>query len=446
MHSDAPRDADEARALAKRVLGYATGVDQAQVSVDFNDEAYARFAQNYVVQNLTTARGEVRLTLVKDKRLATVATSDLSDASLRKAVAAARAIAARLPVNREFVSLAVPRAIAASARSAYAATRDASPDARIDKLLPVFARMERSKLSSSGFTTTQTSASAVVNSLGVDATHTGTYGGLEIKAIGAKTSGFAEFFSRDYAAVDAAERAERAARKATVSSEPHDFPPGTYTVVLEPPAFVDCLNNLLDGMNVGSVLEEKNSWLIDRLNRRVLSPNFTLRDDWSHPLLANAPFSSDGTPTQKLTLIEAGVPKAYVSSTYLANKLRVPNTGHDGYPINAVVTPGTKSREELIASVERGVLISRTWYTRMVDPRECTITGLTRDGVFLIENGTLTKTLKNFRFFTSMLTALADVELGKTLYLAESADTPTTLAVPDAKIATFTLSAQTTFA
>ncbi|GAC1540540.1 MAG: TldD/PmbA family protein [Vulcanimicrobiaceae bacterium] len=446
MRSDAPRDADEARALAKRVMGLARGADQVQVSVDFRDQAYARFARNYVVQNLTTSRGDVRVTLVKGKHLATVTTSDLSEASLRKAVADARDIAARVPVNREFVSLAVPGAIGAVTGSAYAATRDASPDARIDKLLPVFARMERSRLASSGFTTTQTGARAVVNSLGVDATHTETYAGLEIKAIGRKTSGFAEFFSRDYAAVDAAERAERAASKATISNEPLDFPPGTYTVLLEPPAFVDCLNSLLAGMNVGSVLEEKTSWLIGRLDKPVFSPNFTLRDDWSHPLLANAPFASDGTPTQKLTLVERGIPRRYVSSTYLANKLHVANTGHDGYPINAIVAPGTKSREQLIAGIERGILISRTWYTRQVDPRECTITGLTRDGVFLIENGKLTKTLKNFRFFTSMIAALADIEVGNTLYLAESADTPTTLAVPDAKIAKFTLSAQTSFA
>ena len=166
--------------------------------------------------------------------------------------------------------------------------------------------------------------------------------------------------------------------------------------------------------------------------------------------MANAPFAVDGAPTQKVTLIENGVPKAYVTSTFYANKYRVPNTGHSArfglYPTNAVVMPGTKTREELIGSIERGILISRTWYTRVVDPREATITGLTRDGVFLIENGKLTKSLKNFRFFTSMLTALADIELGKTLYLAESADAPGTLAVPDAKIGKFTLSAQTSFA
>ena len=140
------------------------------------------------------------------------------------------------------------------------------------------------------------------------------------------------------------------------------------------------------------------------------------------------------------------MPKAFVSSTYLANKYKIPNTGHDGYPTNAIFMPGTKSREQLIASVERGILVSRTWYTRLVDPREVVITGLTRDGVYLIENGTLTKTLKNFRFYTSMLSALADCEFGDKLYLAESADTPGTLAVPVAKIAKFAFSAQTSFA
>jgi predicted Zn-dependent protease len=92
------------------------------------------------------------------------------------------------------------------------------------------------------------------------------------------------------------------------------------------------------------------------------------------------------------------------------------------------------------------VLISRTWYTRVVDPRTCTITGLTRDGVYLIENGKLTKTLKNFRFFTSMVSALSDIELGNKLYRSESSDAPQTLLVPDVKIAKFTLSAQTSFA
>jgi len=278
------RSANEARALAKRILGFTSRANQAEVSVTFDDTAYARFARNYVVQNLASAQGHARITVVSGKHVGTVSTSDLGDDALRAAVARAFDIAGRVPANAEFVSLATPGRIPAPVTSVFAATRDTSPDDRVDKLLPVFARMERSRLSSSGFTTTQTNARAVVNSLGVDATHTATYAGLEIKAIAPHTSGFAEHFARDYATVDAAERAERAAGKATVAGEPQDFAPGTYSVLLEPPAFVDCLNNVLEGMNVGAVLEEKSSWLIGRTGKAVLSPNFTLRDDWSDPL------------------------------------------------------------------------------------------------------------------------------------------------------------------
>jgi PmbA protein len=440
------RSQADALALAEKVLALAGGADQAQVIVTDDDDSYARFARNYVVQNLGSDETRVDITYVKDKRLGSASTGDVSDASLRALVATAADIASRLPQNREFVSLALKAPISPPVKSVYDSTASATPDDRVTKLLPVFARMKASQLNASGFTTTQRGVIAVANSLGVRASHDATYAGIEIKAMTSNTSGFAEYFTRDYATLDSAERAERAASKATVSSNPEDFPPGTYSVVLEPPAFVDCINSLLGAMNIGDVLEQQDSWMVGRIGKPLFSPNLTIVDDWSHPLVANAPFAGDGSPTQKVTLVEAGVPKAYVTSTYLANKFKVPNTGHEGYPTNAIVMPGTKSREELIASIERGVLISRTWYTRLVDAKDCVITGLTRDGVFLIENGKLTKTLKNFRFYTSMVKGLADVELGDKLYLAESADTPGTLAVPDAKIAKFALSAQTSFA
>jgi PmbA protein len=440
------RSQADALALAERILSLANAADQAEVAVTIDDSAYSRFAGNYVPENLDGAQTDIQMTYVKDKHLGNASTNDVSDAGMRRLVATAADIAGRVPANHEFVSLAVKAPIAQPVKSVYASTLDATPDDRIGKLLPVFTRMRQSQLSSSGFTTTQHSVYAVANSLGVRAAFESTYSGIEIKAMAPQTSGFAEYFSRDYATLDSAERADLAASKATVSLTPADFAPGTYTVILEPPAFVDCLNNVYEAMNAGSVLENQSSWMTGRIGKPLFSPNVTVVDDWSNPLVAGQPFASDGAPTQKVTLIEGGVPKAYVSSTYLANKYKIPNTGHDGYPINAVFSAGTQTREQLIASVERGILVSRTWYTRLVDPREVVITGLTRDGVYLIENGKLTKTLKNFRFYTSMLTALADCEFGNTLYLAESADTPGTLAVPVAKIAKFAFSAQTSFA
>jgi predicted Zn-dependent protease len=236
--------------------------------------------------------------------------------------------------------------------------------------------------------------------------------------------------------------------KATISRAPAALRPGTYTVLLEPSAFAAALKALTEGMGAAGVLEEKDSWMAGRIGKRLFSPHFTLRDDWSHPLFANAPFNAaDGAPTKKLMLIDRGVAARYVSNTYSANKYHVANTGHPNFPANAVIAPGTKSREALIGSIERGVLISRTWYERVVDPRAAAITGITRDGVYLIENGKLTKTLRNFRYFVSMLEALKDVEFSDTQVLSEpDSDTSVSTVLPDAKIAKYNLAAQTSFA
>jgi len=439
-------DAQDALALAKKTLALVTGADQASVEVDGEDAAYSRFAGNYVIENLASVSTTVSVTYIKDKRQGSSTTGDLSDTGLRAVVARAADVARHVPPNPEFVSLATPGPVGRATHSIFAATAQATPADRVAKLMTVFERMNLSSLSSSGFTTTQSQSTAVANSLGVEVAWEGTYAGIEISAIADRTSGYADFWTRDYATLDAAERAGLAASKATVSTDPVDMEPGTYTVILEPPAFVDCINNLYYGFVIDSIKESQDSWLIGRLDKPVFSPALTIVDDWSYPQVANQPFASDGAPTQRVVLVEKGVPKGFVSSTYLANKFKVENTGHDGYPTNAIVMPGTKSREQLIAETERGILVSRTWYTRPVDPRLCTITGLTRDGVYLIENGKLTKTLKNFRFFTSMLNALANVELGDTLYRSESSDAPQTLLVPVAKIAKFTFSAQTSFA
>jgi PmbA protein len=442
------RDQDRALSLAERVLKAAASADQAQVTVTISDASYARFAHNYVVQNLAAVQTQITLTYYVGKKSGSVSTDDASPPSIARMVAAARDIAHRVPPDNGFVSLPKPAAIAAPSRSYYDATANATPGDRVEKLLPLFARMKASQLSSSGFTTTQINTVAIANSHGVRAAFTGTMGGLQLKAIAGQTSGFAEFYAPDYGLLDPEPLAERAAMKATVSRVPASLKPGNYPVILEPSAFAAALKALTEGMGAENVLEDKDSWMVGRIAKRVFSPNLTLRDDWSHPLFANAPFNpGDGTPTKKLTLIDRGVAERYVTNAYYANKYHVPNTGHPNFPANGVVEPGTKSRDALIASVERGVLISRTWYERVVDPRSAAITGITRDGVYLIENGKLTKALKNFRYFVSMIAALKDVELSDTQVLSDpDSDTGVSTVLPDAKIAKYHLAAQTSFA
>lgn len=442
------RDQDRALSLAEQVLRAAAHADQAQVTVSVSDASYARFAHNYVVQNLDAVSTQITLTYYLGKRSGSISTDDASPASIARLVANARDIAQRVPPDTGFVSLPKPAPVAAATHGYYDATAGATPDDRVEKLLPIFARMKSSQLSSSGFTTTQINTTAIANSLGVRAAFTGTMSGLQLKAIAPKTSGYAEFYSPDYSRLDPQPHAERAAEKATLSLVPATFAPGNVTVLLEPSAFAAALKALTEGMGGPNVLEDKDSWMVGRIGRRLFSPNFTLRDDWSHPLFANPPFNvNDGAPTKKLTLIDHGVVQHFVSGTYTANKYHVANTGHPDFPANGIVEPGMQSRAALLASIERGVLISRTWYERVVDPRQATITGITRDGVYLIENGKLTKTLKNFRYFVSVLDALKNVEFSNEQVLTEpDSDTGYSSVLPDAKIANYHLAAQTSFA
>jgi predicted Zn-dependent protease len=439
------RDQDRALSLAETVLKAAAGADQAQVTVSIEDSSYARFGQNYVTENLESQQTNFTLTYYIGKKSGTVQSADTTADGIARTVAEAKEIAQRVPPDNSFVSLPKPQSLPAGVPSFFAATAEATPDDRIEKLLPVFARMKRSGLVCAGFTTTQIGTLAVANSLGVRVAYTGTLGGIQVKAMAHDTSGYAESYGLDYSALDTVPVAERAATKATVSKLPADLAPGRYTVVLEPSAFQSAVKALLEGIDAGDVLDDKDSWMIDRIGKPVFSPNFTLRSDWSNPQLANPPFDpNDGAPVQRFTFIDKGVPVAYATSTYMANKFKIPATGVAN---SMVIDPGTKSREELIASVERGVLVSRTWYERVVDPRQAAITGLTRDGVYLIENGKLTSALKNFRYFVSMVEVMKDVEFSNRAVLAEPEDDLGYQCVlPDAKIANFNLAAQTSFA
>ena len=441
-------DQDRALSTGEAVLKAASGADQAQVSVTITDASYARFARNYVTQNLGSVASQITLTYYIGQKSGSVTTDDASPDSIARLVAAARDIAQRVPPDNRFVSLPVPGTIVPATSTVFDTTAGASADDRIEKLLPVFARMKASQLSCAGFTTTQTNTIAVVNSLGIRSAFTGTMSGLQLKAEAEHTSGFATYYSPDYSTLDPHDVAERAAQKATLSRTPAELRPGFYTVLLEPSAFAAALKALTFGMNANDVLDEKDSWMDGRIGKALFSPNVTLRDDWNHPLFANAPFNtSDGAPTKKVTLIDKGVVKNYVADTYYSNKFKVPNTGHPNFPGNGIIDPGTRSREQLLASIERGVLISRTWYERVVDPRQATITGITRDGIYLIENGKLTKTLKNFRYFVSMIDALKHVEFSNHQVLTEpDSDTSLSSVLPDAKVPNYHLAAQTSFA
>jgi predicted Zn-dependent protease len=188
-------------------------------------------------------------------------------------------------------------------------------------------------------------------------------------------------------------------------------------VILEPAAFGELLVYLADHFSAQS-FDEGSSFCSDGLDRTYFAESFSLSDDYSHPLNPGMPFDFEGQPTTRLSLVENGVVRNVVTDSYYARKLGRPNTGHalpapnaaGPQPRNLVIAAGNKSAGELIAQTKRGLLVTRFWYIRTVDQKKAVVTGMTRDGTFLIEDGKIGRGVRNLRFNQSILECLRHCE------------------------------------
>ena len=245
--------------------------------------------------------------------------------------------------------------------------------------------------------------------------------------------------------------ADRAAEKALASREPREVEPGKYTVILEPAAVLDLLGFLFFDFG-GLAVHEQRSCLNDRVGQKVFGANITARDDVFHPLQSGAAFDGEGIPRQRVKLVDKGVVKNLVYSRQTARLMKKQPTGH-GFPLpneygeapmNIVMDGGRTTTEAMIKSTERGILVTRLWYIREVDPYKKILTGMTRDGTFLIEGGEIRSGLKNFRFNQSVIEMLNNVE---TLGVPQrtSGEESFDMVVPAMKVRDFNFSSLTKF-
>jgi predicted Zn-dependent protease len=235
------------------------------------------------------------------------------------------------------------------------------------------------------------------------------------------STGYAESYSHEIGRIDVEGTGRRAAEKAALSAEPGEVPPGEYTAILEPVAVAELLYFLVYGSSfshfAGLAVLEGQSFFANRLGQKVFGENVTLRDDVLHETQWGVPFDAEGVPRRRLTLIERGVLKDLTYDRATARRAGVEPTGH-GLPLpnvlgsapqNLVLEGGTTSVEDLVRSTQRGILVTRLWYIRIVDPADLIVTGLTRDGTFLIEDGRIVKGLRNYRCNQSLRAMLNQV-------------------------------------
>ncbi len=426
--------------VAQRVLALAGG--ESEAIVYDSDVGLTRFTHNAIHQNLGERDTSIRLRTIVDGRTGVAATNDPSDAGLRAVVARAQAIAAVAPHEPNVPLLSQSPRVIAPPGAFDPAVAAATPERRAQIAADVFRVAGAGGVWAAGYVTTQRFGTTLVNTRGTRASYDATTCGINVKANGPDASGYAEFYGRAFAGLDGAGVAAIAVDKARTGAAPQAVDPGAWTVILEPPAFGELASYVVDHFSA-QAYDEGSSFLSEGLKRRYAGERVTLEDDFAHPLHAGMPFDYEGVPTHRLTLLERGLAKAVVTDATWSKRLALPDTGHaepapsaDGPQArHIVVASGAQSLTALIAGTERGLLVSRFWYIRPVDRRRTIVTGMTRDGTFLIQDGKVDRGVRNMRFNQSILEALAAAEFADTQAL--TAGYSYSMVVPAVKIEGF---------
>jgi predicted Zn-dependent protease len=413
---------DNAEAIFAQVVAAARalGVTEIEAIVAGADEALTRFANNAIHQNVAERTTQLSVRPVIDGRTARASTNRLNRDAIREVVAEAIAIAKLTEPDADLPPLAAPAGYEGVERW-FEATARATPEERARAVAEAIRAVEAVGQTAAGIYSTGESAFALLNSRGVLARHTETMARFSITAMAADSSGWAKASACNLAALNPLELALTAARKAAESTAPRDLPPGRYTVILEPAAVLDLVGQMFPDFSATAIRDGR-SFLKDRIGERIFGENITIHDDACHPLQSGPPFDGEGVPRKRLTLVERGVVRQIAYSRQAAALAGCPlgpaPTGH-GFPLpnefgeaptNIVIAGGETSVERMVASTDRGILVTRLWYIREVDPYEKIFTGMTRDGTFLIEGGRVTAGVRNFRFNQGLMEMLSNVE------------------------------------
>ena len=444
------RGEKELRALADAAMKASTA-DETEVFLTARTNALTRYANAYIHQNVVSTEAGVRVRAVKGKRVALISTDRLDREGVEKAARDASELAALVPENPRFAGLVEPKPIA-SAPSAYdERTAEATPLDRARAVKRICDPARAKKLTAAGFVQTTAGEIAIANSKGVWAYSPRTSADMELVAIGDDGSAYADRASGDFASLDVAAAADEAIAKAVAAQHPRDLEPATYEVVLEPYAVEDIVSFLAQELT-GQAVEEGRSFVGGKIGEKVTGP-ITLVDDPFDPQARPMPFDYEGHPASRVTLIENGVARALVYDSQTAARMNATNTGHalppnpfmSVSPMHVRLEPGDKTREELIRGVKRGLLVTRFHYTRWVHQLRTIVTGMTREGTFLIENGEITHPVKNLRFTQSYADALGGtLGIGRELRL-ESGFGGGSRRIPALHLAEFTFTGATRY-
>jgi predicted Zn-dependent protease len=434
---------DDARSLTNKVLGLSKA-DSCTVSLEGDEGRHIRFAQNMATTSGAPSSLSISVESNFGKRTGSATGTDFTDEGLAALVSASEDTARLAPENPEFMPPLGAQQYAPGAAFAEA-TRTATSDMLASAIQPVLREAEAKKLQASGYLEIGTGFSSFATSKGLFVYDRETD---VLQTITARTpdgtgSGWAGTTHVDFSKLDIAGLGSIAIDKAIRSQKPAALPPGKYTVILEPSAVSDLVGVLVGDEFDQRSADEGRNFATKKgggslLGEKVFGDNVTIYSDPADPLAPGSIYSNDGLPAQRTMWMENGVLRNLQCSRYWAQKSgRAPIPS----PTTLTMAGGTTSTAEMIKQTKRGLLFTRFWYIREVDPQTVLLTGLTRDGVFLIEHGVVTRPVRNFRFNESPVAMLNQVlALGPSVrtYGEEGAGIP--VCMPTLLVDQFTLS------
>jgi PmbA protein len=443
-----------------------------EVEVLFNGGHFAltRFANNTIHQNVSEENHVVSVRTVFGTRTARAFTNKFDDESLRHVVKSSENLAKVQHPDPDLLSVPTPAEASgpgsleekAPSRH-FEQTAAISPELRAEGVRNIVGVADHHKLTTAGVFSSGETFEGVFNSRGVNTWHTQTSAEVSITMLAADSSGWQKANSPDVEDLDPLRLADIAAQKAVDSARPREIPAGKYTVILEPAAVLDIVGFMFWDYSGMSILDQR-SFLSGRIGTKLFGDNVTIWDDVAHPLQAGSPFDGEGVRRHRVPLVEHGVVRRVVYARATAEKMKrsehndsvgpIEATGH-GFslpnetgemPVNIVFAPvsNPQTLEQMIASTERGILVTRLWYIREVEPFEKMLTGMTRDGTFLIENGRVQGGLRNFRFNESLIHMLSSVE-AMSVPVRSSGEESFDMVVPAMKVRDFNFTEVTRF-
>lgn len=417
MSDTMPVSRDEALAICQRVVE-SSRAEQTEVNLLASRSGLTRFAGNEIHQSVFETDVHLMVRAAYGQRVGVATTNDVSDEGLRDVTDRACTLAASASPDEFFPGLPEPGAEPPRLEAAEA-TVSFGPGQRAAAVRECLEVARERGQTAAGACSADVITHAVANSRGISAANESAAAHMRMVFAGDDSSGYAEAYTEDAGTLSPRALAEVAANKCARSAAPVSVEPGRWDVILEPPAVTDMLFFL--GMDAFNALacQEGRSPLCGRFGERVCGENITIVDDASDARSMRRSFDFEGVPTRRVELIVDGVARDVVHDSRTAAKEGTRSTGHalpppsrwGPMPLNMFMTAGERGVDEMVAATERGLLITRTHYTNLVDPSAAILTGMTRDGTFLIEDGEVVGGVRNMRFTEGILDALSRVDM-----------------------------------